>query len=286
MAVVLELVEAPGGVLGGRPRRLSHHLAGDPRFALDELAGLAESTPPRLLEHHLGDLPLVLPRGDALRLELDAAAVIRQIDGAGSWVVIWHAERFGPYREVLDSCVDQVVRSLTPEEGPTGRRTATLLVASPGAVVPVHYDEYHNVLVQVRGTKEVKVGHFADARRQQLEVEAKLGPDPENAHALPENAETFTLGPGDALYIPPYAFHWVTGGQDVSVALSCAFHTALTQRAARVHKWNRRVRGLGLSPHPPGAHPLVDRAKAGMVTAREALGERVRSRSRRVGARG
>ena len=51
------------------------------------------------------------------------------------------------------------------------------------------------------------------------------------AETLPEDTVTFRLGPGDGLYIPPFAFHWVRGGPETSIAISCGFRTRTTEQA-------------------------------------------------------
>ena len=85
---------------------------------------------------------------------------------------------------------------------------------------------------------------------------------------MPPQVTIFRMGPGDGIYIPPYAFHWVLGGPDVSVALSCGFRSPSSERAEMVHTFNVKLRKVGMSPSLPGRFETTDRAKAGLVQAR------------------
>lgn len=70
--------------------------------------------------------------------------------------------------------------------------------------------------------------------------------------ALPSEHETVQLTPGSALYIPPYAIHWVRS-VDRSVSLSCSWSTPATSRAGAVHAANARLLRLHLPVRPVGS---------------------------------
>jgi hypothetical protein len=74
------------------------------------------------------------------------------------------------------------------------------------------------------------------------------------------------LGPGEGVYIPPFGFHWVRGGPETSITISCGFRTRATEQANLVHECNARLRRLGLHPDPPGASMYRDRAKVELLT--------------------
>jgi hypothetical protein len=82
---------------------------------------------------------------------------------------------------------------------------------------------------------------------------------------------TVELRPGQGLYIPPYAFHWVTNGRTSSVSLSCSFHTVRSDRTELLHAANIKLRRFGLRPRPPGVSEPRDRIKAGLLRARHRL---------------
>ena len=174
-------------------------------------------------------------------------------------------EHLDGYGAVLDDVVDAVRPLLAPGEGRIEHSNANLLVGSPGAVVPVHFDRHHNFLVQVSGTKRVSVADHDDPVIDR-EIEHCFDAD-ENPRVLPLHAETFELAPGDGIYLPPYAFHWVEGGTDVSVAVSCEVRTTTSIRTQLAHECNARLRRLRLHPRAPGRSEQVDRAKAAAMRA-------------------
>jgi ribosomal protein L16 Arg81 hydroxylase len=249
------------GAIGRRPLLLRHGLSGHPSLSRAALAAVAEVHPGNLVEHHRADLPLVLPTGEAERLPVSPRAVIEGIEENRCWMVLWHIDTAAPYDALVEQWVEPIRAAIPTSEGALGASESLALIASPGAVVPAHVDHNHNVLLQLEGTKELFIGEFSDASEGQRQVERRYGPAVLNLDRLPERVTRFVLGPGDALYIPPYAFHWVVGGPDVSVALSCSVTTAAANRAHEVHAWNGRLRRLGIHPRPPGEGLYRDRAK-------------------------
>jgi Cupin superfamily protein len=249
------------GAIGCRPLQLRHGLSGHPSLSREALAAVAELHPGNLVEHHRADLPLVLPTGEAERLPLSPRAVIEGIEDNHCWMVLWHIDTAAPYDRLVERWVEPIRAAIPTSEGALGPSESLALIASPGAVVPAHVDHNHNVLLQLEGTKELFIGEFSDASEAQRQVERRYGRAVLNLDRLPERVTRFVLGPGDALYIPPYAFHWVIGGADVSVALSCSVTTAAANRTQEVHAWNSRLRRLGLRPRPPGEGLHRDRAK-------------------------
>jgi hypothetical protein len=272
VSAILEIDAAAfGRALGRKPMVFRHSLVGDPRLTIGAIAELADGWPAAWLEHHGGDLPLLLPFGDPpVRLDLGAGDVIRQMADNRCWAALWFTERVSAYENVLDSCLDQILPVAEQADDVMGRRGANIFVASPHAVSPAHFDRHHNVLLQVEGTKEINIGVFEDPKRAQAEIEGHYGRS-RNLSQLPEHVTTFRLQPGEGIYIPPYAFHWVRGGADTSVAFSCGFVSRSSERAEVVNMCNVRLRKLGLQPKPPGASSLRDGAKVGLVRGRRAL---------------
>ena len=178
----------------------------------------------------------------------------------GCWLLAGQVEHLDGYRAVLDDVVVAIGSLLPHDEAPIERSHANVLVGSPGAVVPVHFDRHHNFLLQVEGTKRVTVAADDDPTVVR-ELDHCFDAD-ENPRALPLHTEAFELGPGDGLYLPPYLFHWVEGEADVSVAVSCEIRTARSERTALAHECNARLRRLHLHPRPPGRSELNDRTKA------------------------
>ena len=89
---------------------------------------------------------------------------------------------------------------------------------------------------------------------------------------MPDGSTELDLREGQALYLPPYALHWVRS-EERSVALSCAWRTAATVRAGEVHAANATLLRLGLRAAPVGSRT------DGVRLSVAALCQRVRSRT-------
>ena len=69
---------------------------------------------------------------------------------------------------------------------------------------------------------------------------------------------TFQIDPGNGLYVPSTAPHFVRNGPDVSVSFSITFRTHDLETKSLAHVANRRMRSLGLRPAPVGQSPARD----------------------------
>jgi cupin superfamily protein len=271
--------EAFSAAFGDHPLLLRHRLAGHPKLQLEAIAALAAELPPSWTYPQPGNLPTVLPEGPP-RMAADSAEVARTIADNGYRLTLYYLERVDSFRELLHGCLDQVAEVLGDREGGMHHRDASIFLAGPGAVVPVHIDRHHNVVLQVAGSKELTVGAFADPAVQRREIERNFEAR-QMADELPPALHTFHLGAGDALYLPPYSFHWLKGGPDVTVALSCAFSTPETERTELVHACNARLRSLGVPARPPGSSRQRDRAKAAVMSGARRLRRRAPARQSR-----
>lgn len=263
-SVSLELPEGAACGLGGEPFRFRHALSGHGAFAIDAVAELCDSIPRAWISHHVADRELVTPRATAKDDNGPLGEVVRELDRASSWLVVRHLEHVSPYTSLLDACVDQAAPTLERGDGRMLDRGATAFVGSPDAIVPVHMDRHHNLLLQLRGTKDLAFGWFDDPTVQAREIERNFDSPPHNSHLLPSRRRVFRLEPGDGVYIPAYVFHWVEGGSDASVAFSCAFRTELTERIELAHVFNAGLR-RGRVPYRTATGSTRDVAKASAV---------------------
>jgi hypothetical protein len=253
--------------LGHTPFSLRHHI--EPRHPLLTRSALitrAADWPRKLSRHRSGNIQFVMSSMDVDRLEADAVDVMRDIDHNSCWLVLWELERSVRYSAFLDECLDPIDRVVGTREGGMTDRGLNILASSPDAVVPAHFDMHHNFLLQVDGTKEVMIGSFGDRRVNEQAIDRFYDEGNNNARALPDVCTSFRLGPGDGVYIPPFAFHWVKGGPETSISISVGFRTRATEQANLVHECNARLRRFGLRPSPPGGSERRDRAKVELLT--------------------
>jgi hypothetical protein len=265
--------------IGDRVFQVHHHLAGHPLLELEALAELADFLPERLVEHHLGDVPTLLPGGGAPRVDLSPGDVARTIDTNGSWMVIQQIQLHPGYRALLDQMLDQVEPLLAPRDLPMTHRVGFVFLSAAKAVAPAHIDPEHNLLLQVQGTKQITIGSWERADDQQRVLERYFTEGQQHVPALPGESQTLDLGPGDGVHVPIYAPHWVQNGAARCVALAITFHTAGVLRTERVHAFNAHLRKLGVHPRPPGRVRSIDAAKAGAIRSWEATRGRLRKRT-------
>lgn len=252
---------------------MRHSLVDHPLLTPDAIADLADDMPSSAVELHRSDLPVLLPDG-APELRGRPSDTVRELETGGIWMVLWNIEQVSEYEMLLNDCLDEVERHVGDRHGGMRDRKAYLFLSAPGAVTPAHFDPEHNLLLQVRGTKEMTVGRFADPADQQRELDRYHGGGHRNLERVPEEATPFVLDPGDGVYVYPFAPHWVRNGEAASVSLSITFRTYASRRVERVHRFNARLRRAGLSPRPAGSSPARDRAKATVMEAKSRLRRR------------
>lgn len=257
------------------PFGVAHELVEHPLLTPEAIARLADAMPIDAVERHRSDLPLVMPDG-APELGGRPSDSVRELQTGRTWMVLWNIEQVDDYRALLDECLDQVEGYLGGRHGGMRDRKAYLFLSAPDAVTPAHFDPEHNLLLQICGTKEMTVARFHDPADQQRELDRYHAGGHRNLEKIPEQATPFVLTPGHGVYVYPFAPHWVRNGPDASVSLSITFRTHESRRAERVHRFNARVRRLGIDPVPAGRSPVRDRAKA---TAMETMSRMRRHRT-------
>lgn len=252
---------------GLAPMAVAHVLVDHPLLEVDAVAGLAERLPADGIEHNLADLPTVVDPQAVRRSDRPVGDIAREIETNGCWMVLKNIERDPAYKALMDRALDEVAVLVSDREGGMLQREGFIFLSAPGSVTPSHIDPEHNLLLQVRGTKQMNVGSFPDAATKQLVLEDTLGGGHRNLSWEPVGQQPFALAPGDGVYVPPHAPHWVQNGPTASVSLSITFRTSGTERLRRVHAMNARLRRLGLSPRPPGEREASDRRKAACAAA-------------------
>ncbi len=274
--------------LGDEPFAVTHELQDNPLLTLEAIAELADYLDPETnVEHNLGDVPEVLPDGEAPRLEISPGEIVRTIDTNRSWMVLKRIEDHPAYRDLLENTLSEVTAAVAAKEGPIRRREGFIFISAPNSVTPTHIDPEYNFLLQIRGSKEMIVGQYADRASEDYEVERYYGGGHRNLKEMPADATSFPLTPGDGVFVPLHAPHVVRNGPDPSISLSVTWNTEASDRNALVHAFNARLRALKLSPNPPGSRPAVDRAKAGSwQAARSAIRGARRLRNREPASQG
>ncbi len=150
---------------------------------------------------------------------------------------------------------------------PSTRLSTGLFLSTPGVVAPFHADFEHNFLAQVVGDKHMHLFPPSDLEifdslaRERLACDTVHVLDNYQPSLEPKGSVAY-LSPGSAIYHPPLGPHWVdTGKQSYSLSLSLSFITPSVTRTMMVHKLNRRLRKLGITPAPVGPMGQGDEMK-------------------------
>ncbi|MFA6218489.1 MAG: transcriptional regulator [Erythrobacter sp.] len=247
------------------PHVMRHRLDGDARLSLDALAALAGQLPAASIEYNRGDLPVGIdgkPGGTGLSIE----DTIRHIASANSWAVLKNVEQVPAYRELLLSLLDELRPTIEARTGRMLTPQGFIFISSPGAVTPYHFDPEHNILLQLVGTKTMTQFPAGDAAYAPDEVHESyhLGGPRELPwdDRLLAGGTPFPIGPGEALFVPVMAPHFVRNGPESSISLSITWRSEWSYAEAGARCFNGTIRRFGLTPRAPGRWPAGNRAKS------------------------
>ncbi len=267
-----------------RVMQVAHTLAGHPLLEFGSLVDLAR---------RLENVGSVRAHNDAAKPDTSFAnapqthpaamsiqETIRSIESAKAWMALHNVQNDPVYRCLVDEVLDFIQPMVTPKDPGMCHRAAWVFVTSPGAVTPFHIDHEHNFIFQVLGKKTIYVFDPLDrtvVSERALELfHAKLS----RALVLLDDekqkrASVFEAGPGQGVYMPATAGHWVKNADNVSVSVSFTYYTRSTMRRKSAHQANYELRRLGFSPRPVGISQNVDLAKGMLSRARLALARAV-----------
>lgn len=259
---------------GSQVTALAHDLAGRPELTLGAIGRVAAILDPSDIEQHLADIPVLHPTGAVRRLHQPFAEIVAMDPGTSWWVMLGALARVEPFRTMATEVAAPWRDATAETEGGLRERFASVFVASPGSVVPLHIDYQHNVLAQIAGTKQVTIGRIPEET-----IEECVTSGVRNLRVPPETTETFVLRPGEGLFVPACTPHSVVGLEGISISLSSMWVTTWAQREHMARYWNARLRRLGLRPRAPRGGRVSDRAKAGTATLYGSVAHRRARRS-------
>jgi Cupin superfamily protein. len=244
------------------PFLIGHNLCQHPLFEMDRILELARTLPESCIEYNAGNIPISIEHSQTPRNGLSAEETIRRIQECKSWLVLKYVEKDPEYAALLNQCLEEVRPYSEPIAPGMTQPQAFLFVTSPGSVTPYHIDPEHNFLLQIRGSKEVRM---LDGRDKSIVSEIDL----ENFYSdrgrnlkLTKEAEAtgwrFDLQPGQGLHFPVTYPHWVKNGDAVSVSFSITFRTPDLDRRRALYQANAGLREKGWNPWPVGKSYLRD----------------------------
>ncbi|HEX8381077.1 MAG TPA: cupin-like domain-containing protein [Allosphingosinicella sp.] len=261
-----EALAALGGLYPQRPGLIRHGLCGHELLTLEALVGLSQRIRPVDSEYNRGDLPIGLDPAATPPNGLSAAETIRSIEHCGSWMVLKFIEQDPAYEALLHEALAPLRPLVAGITGDMLKMQGFIFVSSPGAVTPFHFDPEHNILLQIRGRKTMTVFPAGDEALAPCERHEEFH---QGGHRnLPwrdefaARGEAFELAPGDSIYVPVKAPHWVKNGPEPSISLSVTWRSEWSYNESYAHGFNRLLRRAGLRPGPPLPFPHRNMAKS------------------------
>ncbi len=254
-----------------------HGLAGHPLFELPNLVELTRRMPDHG-EHYWsnGKVSVENTWSEGTNGRQSLQDTITNIEHNNSIVILKHTEQDPVYAPVLQS----TLATLIDLSGDAMRSDVMIgevliLVSSPGRVTPYHMDSEVNFLLQVAGDKWF---HIFDQTDRTLVTDREL----EEFYVVSKNCvvyrpectdqcNKYDLHAGYGVHVPVCAPHWVQNRNNISVALSVNYELRSVERLQKVHRFNRRLRNLGMNPAPPRFTTWRDRAKLAAERGVDAL---------------
>lgn len=242
----------------------THSLSGHALFELPRLVALCEKVPARQTRVYQSDAGSPMGRPKVFSGEWKPGNLIASLAGGTTRVSLANVEACDDeYRDLHRQIMDEIDRLSGFALGrEIGWSSMTMLLSSPGVTTPYHVDHQSNLLLQMRGSKNVFVFDSRDRRVLSEEmIEQYYGGDkhaPAYRDELQNRAVDYKLTPGAALHNPPLGPHWVMNGADVSVSVSINYSLRSSEANARIYQVNRYLRRMGLKPTPPGRSHVRD----------------------------
>ncbi len=248
-----------------KPHILGHTLTSHPLLEIEALAQLAELLPIKSVEYNRGDLPIGVDGKPALN-GLTIAETIRKVAEAESWAVLKNIEQVPAYNDLLLGLLGEIRPEIEAATGAMLTPQGYIFVSSPNSVTPYHFDPEHNILLQIRGTKVMTQFPAGDTRfvpDAAHETYHSGGPrELKWDDAMLAHGKEFPLTPGEALFVPVMAPHFVKNGPSPSVSLSITWRSEWSYRESDARIFNAMLRGRGFTPKAPGRFPHQNYTKA------------------------
>jgi len=257
------------------PGRLRHDLAAEPLLSHAALAEAARALPPAHVERRIHDAA----DGEAFRIiddHGDTAAAIAAGGAQSAWIMLRLIEQLPHYRALLHRLLAELAAVIAPASGPVRDVKGFVFISAPHTHTPFHFDAEFNILFQIAGDKVFAtyppVPPFLDLAAR--EAYHRSG---ENMLAWQSGfaaaGQQHHLTPGDALFVPYAAPHWVHAGPAPSVSLSVTWQSRASRARADALALNPVLRRFGLPAYDPAASARVPwlRAAAGRLVRKAGL---------------
>ena len=257
-----------------RPFAIEHEMQRHPLFQLGNLVELAKRLPPQQREYVFAKQEfgthdnLDQYKHAAENDDLSTEELINAIEHQNIVIVLRNIETDDIYGQFVNNCLDSLGRIVEPITGPISGRESFVFVSPPNAYTPYHWDPEQNFFLQLRGRKQMAI---YDVNNREILPEAALEKYytegqkiSQCTQAMFDQYELFDMKPGDGVYVPVTAPHWVRTLDEVSISVSINFRSPSSVRRDRVFRLNSWMRRFGMRPNrvSPRANSWSDRTKS------------------------
>jgi len=256
------------------PFLVGHRLANHPFFELDALFALCRRLPAEQLLFRVGKIPGDVPLEtsyDDYKQGLVLDDVLERFEEHGAYLCINNPERDPAYRPLIERLLGEVAIQTDALDPAMTWYSSYVFISAHDSVTPYHMDREMNFLLQIRGSKTVYLWDQDDDEimtpEQKDHLLAHIGLKPPYKSTFEPKGKAYQLDPGLGVHHPFIAPHRVHTGPSLSISLALTFRTRQSDMWTDAHRFNARMRRLGLHPQPVGRNRLVDNAKCGIARA-------------------
>jgi Cupin-like domain len=261
-----------------KPFMLGHRLTEHPAFSLMPLFALCRRMPSENILYRIGNIP-----GDAelessydrYKQGLTLDETLDHFEERQAYICINNPELDAEFQPMIEGMLAEVAAQIDPLDPWISWYSTYIFISARDSVTPYHMDREMNFLLQIRGAKTVHLWDPSDSEvmtsAQKDLLLSHTGGRPAYKPSLESKAMTYALRPGLGVHHPFIAPHRVHTGPELSISLALTFRTRQSDMRTDAHRFNTRMRRLGLQPGPVGSNALMDHAKCKLAR----MGQRV-----------
>jgi hypothetical protein len=257
-----------------KPFLVGHDLLEVSLFDLDALFALCRRLPAEQILYRVGKIPGDTPLDssyDDYKQGLTLEDVLQHFEERQAYICINNPERDATYQPLIEGLLGEIAAQTDPLDPIMSWYSSYIFISARDSVTPYHMDREMNFLLQIRGHKTVYLWDQDDDEIMSSEEKdrllSRIGDRPTYQPSFESKALAFQLRPGTGVHHPFIAPHRVHTGAELSVSLALTYRTRQSDMWTDAHRFNARMRGLGLRPAPVGRHAWLDRAKCCLARA-------------------
>jgi len=251
-----------------RPYLISHTLQDCDLFSLQSICSLARRVPAQKVSIRRGKIASDTEIESSFKSDRDISIddVADGLESRGLYLYVENPERDPVYRDVMLRILANIAAGVRAVDGPITWYSAYFFVSSAESVTPYHMDREMNYLLQIAGTKNVRLWDQASSEvMTEVEKDRLLSYVGERPGIRPEVdriSSSHTLTPGVGIHQPFIAPHLVRTASSLSISLAFTYRTTHSDRLTHAHHFNHLVRKMGLHPRNAGSQGLWNQMKA------------------------